>query len=240
MSTPATRRSLMQSARAWLTSWPKFRAATDEATAPSPIPTTLQGGAASGIIHAAEQRRFHEEIIPIATRHRLDYLNHHSSRPMSDHPLDLTAEQIALVQRLGYTTLLGFPLRCTDSEPESAEAGFARAQQVMAKLTLAVECATAAPSVPSLPSCETKPAPRIRVVGETICWGIKDHYATAPILNLPAGVLKVRRRLRPNQPARIYLRYADRLEVWLAQDHPAGLHLKLRQGINVQDQPRGK
>jgi hypothetical protein len=46
-----------------------------------------------------------------------------------------------------------------------------------------------------------------------------------PIVNLPAGVLKMRIRQRQMEFTRVFLRFADRIEQWDLDDTPEGWSL---------------
>lgn len=53
-----------------------------------------------------------------------------------------------------------------------------------------------------------------RIIGERICAGADPRWASLPISNLPAGALKVRRRIRYNDWARAYVKTATELQEW--------------------------
>jgi hypothetical protein len=46
-----------------------------------------------------------------------------------------------------------------------------------------------------------------------------------PIVNLPAGVVKMRIRQRNDEVTRVFLRFSDRIEQWEIDDYPEGWKL---------------
>lgn len=52
--------------------------------------------------------------------------------------------------------------------------------------------------------------------GVQLCWGIDPRWAILPIVDLPEGVLKVRRKIRSDYAMRIYLKFPDRIEEWIS------------------------
>lgn len=48
--------------------------------------------------------------------------------------------------------------------------------------------------------------------GRAIVWGVQP---TRPLIDVPSDAQKVRLRLRPNDPAMAFVKYADRVEKWI-------------------------
>ncbi len=75
--------------------------------------------------------------------------------------------------------------------------------------------------------------------GVSICFGCEFAWANRPITNLPAGTLKVRRRIRALQPAKAYVKTASAVTCYhLVKDGENSLKLLLHaNGINKTEIP---
>jgi len=49
----------------------------------------------------------------------------------------------------------------------------------------------------------------VKVTGRQICWGVRYEWVHAPIANLPPGAVEVRRRLRPKDVGKVFVKHND-------------------------------
>jgi len=66
-----------------------------------------------------------------------------------------------------------------------------------------------------------------------IIWGTSEpKWINAEILNLPEGVLKVRRKMRNKCEMQLFLKFKDRIEHWIPERDGDKLKLWILRGIN--------
>lgn len=72
-------------------------------------------------------------------------------------------------------------------------------------------------------------------IGESgFCWGTNPEWSTAPIVNLPADAVRVRRRFRNTDFGRCFIKRASgAIEHWVLKRVEGGLELKYLQGSNA-------
>ena len=71
------------------------------------------------------------------------------------------------------------------------------------------------------------------MVGTPVCWGADPRWAELPILNLPPGALKVRRRIRSKCAATAFVKTAAGVQEWVLAQDGGGLKLAIQRGANV-------
>jgi hypothetical protein len=64
-----------------------------------------------------------------------------------------------------------------------------------------------------------------------IAWGCQPEYLTMPI-ELPEGVLKVRRRMRPRCELKLFLKFKDHIQQWVPEIVDGKLRLWAFRGAN--------
>lgn len=71
------------------------------------------------------------------------------------------------------------------------------------------------------------------IVRKQLAWGCRPEYATAHIVNLPPGTVKVRRRIRNNRVAVAFVRTETTVEKWVLAPIGDKLKLEILQAVNV-------
>ena len=72
----------------------------------------------------------------------------------------------------------------------------------------------------------------IRIMGESVVWGAKPEFFTVPIINLPPGATKVRRRFRMRAPGEAFVKEGDSVQRWRLSHVPGGMKLCHMLGAN--------
>ena len=66
------------------------------------------------------------------------------------------------------------------------------------------------------------------------CFGTNTKWSTAPIVNLPADAVRIRRRFRNEEFGRAFVkRSSGSVEHWMLKQVEGGLELKYLQGSNA-------
>ena len=76
--------------------------------------------------------------------------------------------------------------------------------------------------------------PTIIQSGHPILFGVKPECAAAPITNLPADTVKVRRRFRHNSFGKAFVKTSTGIQEWILwADGENGLRLGILLGVNA-------
>lgn len=70
--------------------------------------------------------------------------------------------------------------------------------------------------------------------GTSVLYGIAPHFIDAPIVNLPANTVKVRRRIRAHEMAQVFVKTDDGAvtRYYAGPDGPNALRLLWPMGVN--------
>jgi len=70
------------------------------------------------------------------------------------------------------------------------------------------------------------------IYSEVICWGVQSEWLTMPIMNLPSGTIKVRRRFRANRGGKAFVKTIRGIMEYSLSPCDSGLRLSILHGQN--------
>ena len=70
-------------------------------------------------------------------------------------------------------------------------------------------------------------------VGIRVCWGVRDEWVSAPIVNLPKGAVVVKRKFRKHEIGTAYVRFNGEVSCWILVPAEGGISLYAKVAVNL-------